>query len=171
MQFHHLLKAFTLCFSLTVSADMWCQDPSLSATPDAIDWSDALTPEEYRILRQCGTEAPFTGEFWDHHEDGIYVCAGCGEPLFDSATKFESGSGWPSFFDIIDQSSIETKEDLKYGMRRIELVCSHCQGHLGHVFSDGPPPHGLRYCINSISLDFSARQSLTKEPTLKKAKD
>ena len=95
-----------------------------------------MTPEEYRILRQCGTEAPFTGEFWDHHEDGVYVCAGCGDPLFDSATKFESGSGWPSFFDAIDQSSIETEEDLKYGMRRIELVCSHCQGHLDHVFSD-----------------------------------
>ena len=162
MQFHHLLKAFTICFSLTVSTDMWCQEPSPSATPDAIDWSDALTPEEYRILRQCGTEAPFTGEFWDHHEDGTYICAGCNHPLFDSSTKFESGSGWPSFFDVIDQSSIETKEDLKYGMRRIELVCSHCQGHLGHVFSDGPSPHGLRYCINSVSLDFTQRDSIAQ---------
>ena len=162
MRFHHLIKAFIVCFYLLSSADMRCQEPSPAATNDAIDWSDSLTPEEYRILRQCGTEAPFTGEFWDHHEDGVYVCAGCGEPLFDSATKFESGSGWPSFFDIIDQSSIETKEDLKYGMRRIELVCSHCQGHLGHVFSDGPPPHGLRYCINSVSLDFTKRDSIAQ---------
>ena len=162
MRFHHLIKAFTVCFYLLSSADMRCQEPSPAATNDAIDWSDSLTPEEYRILRQCGTEAPFTGEFWDHHEDGVYVCAGCGEPLFDSATKFESGSGWPSFFDIIDQSSIETNADLKYGMRRIELVCSHCQGHLGHVFSDGPPPHGLRSCINSVSLDFTKRDSIAQ---------
>jgi methionine-R-sulfoxide reductase len=146
---------------IVISSAVYCQESRGNETSKGINWNETLTPEEYRILRQCGTEAPFTGEFWDHHEDGIYVCAGCKHPLFDSSTKFESGSGWPSFFDVIDNSSIDTKEDLKYGMKRIELLCHQCQGHLGHVFSDGPPPHGLRYCINSVSLDFSQRDSLT----------
>jgi peptide-methionine (R)-S-oxide reductase len=155
------IQTIIFAFCIAASAASCGQLPVKQAQEDSINWDQELTSEEYRILRQCGTEAPFTGEFWDHHEDGVYACAGCKHPLFDSSTKFESGSGWPSFFDVIDNSSIDTKEDLKYGMKRIELLCHQCQGHLGHVFSDGPPPHGLRYCINSVSLDFSQRDSLT----------
>ena len=155
-----IIRAVTSIVCIAISSTICGQKPPDKDDPQGINWGETLTPEEYSILRQCGTEAPFTGEFWDHHEDGIYACAGCKYPLFDSSTKFESGSGWPSFFDVVDNSSIDTKEDLKYGMRRIELLCHNCQGHLGHVFSDGPPPHGLRYCINSVSLDFSRRDSL-----------
>lgn len=154
------IRTVTSIVCFVISSAVCGQESRGNEDSKGINWDETLTPEEYRILRQCGTEAPFTGEFWDHHEDGIYVCAGCKHPLFDSSTKFESGSGWPSFFDVVDNSSIDTKEDLKYGMRRIELLCHNCQGHLGHVFSDGPPPHGLRYCINSVSLDFSRRDSL-----------
>lgn len=130
-----------------------------SKTPvDSIDWASLLDPEAYRVLRQCGTEPPFTGKYWDHHEDGIYACAGCNALLFDSETKFESGSGWPSFFDVMEDSNIRTEEDRQYGMNRLELLCAQCGGHLGHVFDDGPPPHGLRYCINSVSLQFAERE-------------
>ena len=160
MQRAMYIQTIIFAFCIAASAASCGQLPVKQAQEDSINWDQKLTPEEYRILRQCGTEAPFTGEFWDHHEDGVYVCAGCKHPLFDSSTKFESGSGWPSFFDVIDNSAIDTKEDLQYGMKRIELLCHHCQGHLGHVFSDGPPPHGLRYCINSVSLDFSQRDSI-----------
>tara|TARA_B100000768_G_scaffold181876_1_gene207078 strand:- start:5188 stop:5694 length:507 start_codon:yes stop_codon:yes gene_type:complete len=156
--FSQSIAAFLFASASLVSCG---QQQAPAGDNSLINWNDSLTPEEYRVLRQCGTEAPFTGEYWDHHEHGVYTCAGCGSPLFNSSTKFESGSGWPSFFDVIDQSSIDTKEDVQFGMRRIELVCHQCQGHLGHVFSDGPPPHGLRYCINSISLDFSQGDSIS----------
>lgn len=128
-----------------------------------LDWAEKLSPEAYRVLRQCGTEPPFTGEYWDHHENGIYVCGGCGQPLFDSQTKYESGSGWPSFFDVLSASAIITRSDYQLGMKRIELLCSQCDGHLGHVFSDGPPPHGLRYCINSVALDFRKREAILQQ--------
>src|SRR5437016_3149939 len=111
------------------------------------EWKGVLTPEQYRVLRGAGTERPFTGEYWDNKEQGIYRCAGCGADLFDSSTKFDSGCGWPSFYDSLDKSKVEEREDTSHGMHRIEVVCKACGGHLGHVFPDGPRPTGLRYCI------------------------
>jgi peptide-methionine (R)-S-oxide reductase len=117
-------------------------------------WREKLTPEQYRVLRQQGTERPFTGKYVNNHEDGTYRCAACGEPLFSSDTKFKSGSGWPSFYDVIEQGNVELRQDLSHGMIRTEVVCGNCGSHLGHVFSDGPQPTGQRYCINSVALDF-----------------
>ncbi len=117
------------------------------------EWRAELTPEQYRILRQKGTERPFSGEYVHAKADGTYVCAGCGQPLFRSETKYDSGSGWPSFWDVIDQGNVELHLDTSYGMRRSEVTCSRCGGHLGHLFDDGPQETtGLRYCINSASL-------------------
>jgi len=116
-----------------------------------------LSPEQYRILRQKGTEAPFSGEYYKHKEDGTYLCAACGEKLFSSETKYDSGSGWPSFYAPVDGGAVHEEEDLSHGMRRIEVQCSNCGGHLGHVFPDGPRPTGLRYCINSASLEFKKK--------------
>ncbi len=119
------------------------------------EWREQLTPEQYHILRQAGTERPFTGEYVDTEEDGLYACAACGNPLFSSDTKFHSGSGWPSFWDVISQGNVETHEDLSHGMRRTEILCARCGGHLGHLFPDGPRDQtGLRYCINSAALEF-----------------
>jgi peptide-methionine (R)-S-oxide reductase len=118
------------------------------------EWQKELTPDQYAILRKKGTEPAFSGALYRNHADGMYHCAACGAELFKSDTKFESGSGWPSFFLPADQSAIETHEDVSYGMRRVEVTCARCGGHLGHVFPDGPKPTGLRYCINSASLKF-----------------
>jgi peptide-methionine (R)-S-oxide reductase len=118
------------------------------------EWAKSLTSEEYRVLREHGTERAFTGEFWDHHETGIYTCAGCGQELFGSQTKFDSGTGWPSYFAPIGPNQVEISRDASMGMVREEVHCSRCGGHLGHVFDDGPKPTGKRYCINSISLNF-----------------
>ena len=119
------------------------------------EWREQLTDEQYRILRQSGTERPFTGEYVDTEEDGTYVCAACGNKLFSSETKFHSGSGWPSFWDVVSQGNIELHHDTSHGMRRTEIRCAQCDGHLGHVFEDGPRDKtGLRYCINSAALDF-----------------
>jgi peptide-methionine (R)-S-oxide reductase len=112
-----------------------------------------LTPEQYHVLRQKGTERPFSGEYWDAKAEGRYVCAACGSQLFESGTKFDSGCGWPSFYDALP-GTVEMTEDLSHGMRRVEVTCANCGGHLGHVFPDGPKPTGDRYCINSLSMKF-----------------
>ena len=117
-------------------------------------WKKKLTKDQYQVLRKKGTERPFTGELWDNHENGVYKCAGCGANLFSSDTKFESGTGWPSFSDVMNNENIELKEDRSMGMIRTEVLCKNCGGHLGHMFRDGPQPTGCRYCINSVSLDF-----------------
>lgn len=122
------------------------------------EWKEQLTPEQYRILREKGTERAFTGAYWDNHEEGIYLCAGCGQELFESDTKFESGSGWPSFYRPADSISVKENLDKSHGMLRSEITCNRCGGHLGHVFNDGPKPTGLRYCINSASLKFEKKQ-------------
>ena len=113
-----------------------------------------LTPEQYHITREKGTERAFTGKYWNHKESGTYRCAVCGNPLFNSKTKYESGSGWPSFYAPVDEENVEAHADDSMGMHRVEVVCSRCQSHLGHIFEDGPEPTGQRFCVNSASLDF-----------------
>lgn len=121
------------------------------------EWREKLSAEQYHILRQAGTERAFTGEYDHKFDDGSYLCAGCGAELFDSGEKYNSGCGWPAFTAPADNGAIDNYEDLSLGMRRVEVRCSRCDGHLGHVFPDGPGPNGLRYCINSASLDFKPR--------------
>lgn len=148
--------------------------PASSPRKDTIEWpaerwKALLTAQEFHVLRDGGTERAFSGDLWNHHDDGLYICAGCGLPLFDSASKFDSGTGWPSFFQPAAADRILDVADHAFGMTRVENRCARCGGHLGHVFDDGPPPTGQRYCMNSASLDFVPRSraaDLAAQPVL-----
>ncbi len=134
-------------------------DDTREITKTDDDWQKDLTPAQYQVLRQAGTEPAFTGQYWDCHDDGVYRCAACGAELFDAGTKFESGTGWPSFTAPMVADAVELMTDDSHGMRRTEVVCRRCGGHLGHVFDDGPGPNGQRFCINSLSLDLAPRET------------
>lgn len=164
------MKTFIILFTLYAT----CNNPNMQPVPsmesvnvaaDTIkkmikseeEWKKELSPMEFNVLRQKGTERAFSGDLWDHHEKGVYTCRACQLPLFSSDTKFESGTGWPSFYQPIAKECLADYHDNTHGMTRMEVVCARCGGHLGHVFDDGPKPTGMRYCINSVSLDFQKK--------------
>ena len=141
------------------AADYPAPGPDGKVTLTDAQWKERLGSQEFKVLREQGTERAFSGEFWDHKGEGTYVCGGCGAELFSSDTKFKSGTGWPSYYEPINKTAIGEHTDRTWGMTRTEVHCARCGGHMGHVFRDGPAPTGLRYCINSVSLDFVPKQS------------
>ena len=143
-----------LSFMACAQPNTTTDDNKYEVSKTDAEWKAQLSDEEYYVLREKGTERAFTGDLWDNHRKGTYVCAACQNPLFSSDTKFESGTGWPSFYKPISPNSVREISDMSLGMVRTEVVCNRCGGHLGHVFNDGPKPTGLRYCMNSVSMDF-----------------
>lgn len=147
---------FQACGQQPANTKATAEKPFPVTKTDA-EWKQQLTPEQYNILRKEGTERAFTGKYWDEHAHGIYRCAACGQELFSSDTKFDSGTGWPSFYQPIVPDAVRERVDGSFGMQRTEVVCGRCGGHLGHVFDDGPKPTGLRYCMNSAAMDFQKK--------------
>ena len=155
-----ILIFFTITFNACAQSEKnksTSNDGQFEVVKTESEWKSELSAEEFRILRQKGTERAFTGKYWDNKKEGIYNCTACGNPLFDSETKFKSGTGWPSFYDFIGDSNVVSEPDKSMGWNRTEVLCGRCGGHLGHVFEDGPNPTGLRYCINSASLNFKEK--------------